>query len=193
MALGLTMQLPLDDKHCYNKEYLSAQLAILMGGRVAEEKFMHHITTGAGNDIERATDMARKMVCEWGMSDLGPMSFGKKEEQIFLGREIAQHRDYSEATAIRIDEQVHNLVQSGYKKAKLIIDDKGEALVRIAEALLEREVLDGAEVKVLIDGGTLKPLDTPKNSSDPKGKPVMRPDETVRVPPGLEGNPPLPA
>ena len=106
MALGVTMQLPLDDKHSYHKEYLEAQLAILMGGRIAEEIFMHHITTGAGNDIERATDMARKMVCEWGMSELGPLSFGKREEQIFLGREIAQHRDYSEATAIRIDEQV---------------------------------------------------------------------------------------
>ena len=111
MALGLTMQLPLDDKHSYNKEYLEAQLAILMGGRIAEEIFMHHMTTGAGNDIERATDMARKMVCEWGMSELGPLSFGKREEQIFLGREIAQHRDYSEATAIRIDEQVKKLVE----------------------------------------------------------------------------------
>ena len=118
MALGLTMQLPLDDKHSYRKEYLVAQLAILMGGRIAEEMFMKHITTGAGNDIERATDLARKMVCEWGMSELGPMSFGKKEEQIFLGREIAQHRDYSEATAIRIDEQVRRLVQVAYDRAK---------------------------------------------------------------------------
>ena len=94
MALGVTMQLPIDDKHSYNKDYLLAQLAILMAGRIAEEKYMHHMTTGAGNDIERATDLARKMVCEWGMSELGPLSFGKKEEQIFLGREIAQHRDY---------------------------------------------------------------------------------------------------
>jgi len=100
MALGLTMQLPTDDKHSYHKEYLESQLAILMGGRIAEEIFMKHITTGAGNDIERATDMARKMVCEWGMSDMGPLSYGKREEQIFLGREISQHRDYSEATAI---------------------------------------------------------------------------------------------
>ncbi|HTT87200.1 MAG TPA: ATP-dependent zinc metalloprotease FtsH, partial [Acidimicrobiales bacterium] len=114
MALGVTMQLPIDDKHSYNKEYLLAQLAILMAGRIAEEKYMHHMTTGAGNDIERATDLARKMVCEWGMSELGPLSFGKKEEQIFLGREIAQHRDYSEETAIRIDEQVKKLVQGGY-------------------------------------------------------------------------------
>ena len=118
MALGLTMQLPLDDKHSYNREYLNAQLAILMGGRMAEEKFMKHITTGAGNDIERATDLARKMVCEWGMSDLGPMSFGKKDEQIFLGREIAQHRDYSEDTAIRIDEQVRGIINRGYNRAQ---------------------------------------------------------------------------
>jgi cell division protease FtsH len=194
MALGLTMQLPLDDKHCYNKEYLNAQLAILMGGRVAEEQFMNHITTGAGNDIERATDLARKMVCEWGMSDLGPMSFGKKEEQIFLGREIAQHRDYSEATAIRIDEQVNKLVTQGYSKAKEILGDKAEALVRIAEALLEREVLDGAEVRILIDGGTLKPVDRPKSTDDGRTTPgaTVRPDTPVRLP-GLEGQPPLPA
>jgi len=193
MALGLTMQLPLDDKHCYNKEYLSAQLAILMGGRIAEELFMKHITTGAGNDIERATEMARKMVCEWGMSDLGPMSFGKKEEQIFLGREIAQHRDYSESTAIRIDEQVHKLVQSGYARAKVLIEEQAEALERIALALLEREVLDGAEVRILIDGGTLKPVDTPKNSEDPKPQQILRADGSVRMPGLTEGQPPLPA
>src|SRR5918996_674802 len=147
MALGLTMQLPLDDKHCYSKDYLTAQMAILMGGRIAEEMFMHHITTGAGNDIERATDLARKMVCEWGMSELGPMSFGKKEEQIFLGREIAQHRDYSEATAVDIDKQVRGLVDWGYREAKRIINERGDGLVRIATALLEREVLDGAEAR----------------------------------------------
>ncbi len=123
MALGLTMQLPLDDKHSYNKNYLEVQLAILMGGRIAEEVFLNHLTTGAGNDIERATDLARKMVCEWGMSELGPMSFGKKEEQIFLGREISQHRDYSEDTAIRIDEQVRKLVTAAYDRARKVIED----------------------------------------------------------------------
>jgi cell division protease FtsH len=193
MALGVTMQLPIDDKHCYSKDYLNAQLAILMGGRIAEEIFMHQITTGAGNDIERATDLARKMVCEWGMSDLGPMSFGKKEEQIFLGREITQHRDFSEATAIRIDEQVRGLCESGYQNAHRIIEERSEALVRIAEALLEREVLDGAEVKQLIDGQTLRPLDTPKNSDDNKAPQVLRPDGGVRVPGLNEGGSPLPA
>jgi cell division protease FtsH len=178
MALGLTMQLPIDDKHSYNKGYLEAQLAILMAGRIAEEIFMHHITTGAGNDIERATDMARKMVCEWGMSDLGPMSFGKKEEQIFLGREIAQHRDYSEATAILIDEQVRKMVDQGYDRARKIIEERSEALARIAEALLEREVLDGAEVKLLIAGQTLPASSRPKTMppADGEKQQVIRPE-----------------
>ena len=165
----------------------------LMGGRVAEEMFMHHVTTGAGNDIERATDLSRKMVCEWGMSDLGPMSFGKKEEQIFLGREIAQHRDYSEATAIEIDKQVRGLVDQGYRQAKQILGDQREALIAIAEALLEREVLDGQEVKSLIDGGSLKPMSDskPKNSDDSRGQ-IITPDGPMRVPP-LEGSSPAPA
>jgi len=192
MALGLTMQLPLDDKHCYAKDYLESQMAILMGGRVAEELFMNHVTTGAGNDIERATDLARKMVCEWGMSRLGPMSFGKKEEQIFLGREINQHRDYSEATAVEIDKEVRMFVDSGYQKARQIVEDQREAMVRIAEALLEREVLDGAEVRMLIDGKTLAPVTNPKSTDDSKGTPMLRPDGTVRLP-GLEGGTPLPA
>ena len=176
MALGLTMQLPIDDKHSYNKEYLQAQLAILMAGRIAEEKFMHHITTGAGNDIERATEMARKMVCEWGMSELGPMSYGKKEEQIFLGREIAQHRDYSEATAVEIDKQVRKLVDAGYERAQDIIVEKGDALARIAEALLEREVLDGAEVRLLIEGGTLTAYSKSKPPEGGDKQQVIRPE-----------------
>jgi cell division protease FtsH len=197
MALGVTMQLPIDDKHSYNKDYLEAQLAILMAGRIGEEIFMHHITTGAGNDIERGTEMARKMVCEWGMSELGPMSFGKKEEQIFLGREIAQHRDYSEATAIRIDEQVRKLVEDGYQRARKIIEDKSDALIRIAEALLEREVLDGAEVKVLIEGGELPTFHSTKTSgpSDGSEKPqqVIRPEGGKGVPGLLGGERPQPA
>src|SRR5579864_3107960 len=117
MALGVTMQLPIDDKHNYTKDYLETEIAIMMGGRLAEEMFLNQMSTGAGNDIERATEMARKMVCEFGMSDLGPLTFGKKEEQIFLGREIAQHRDYSEATAIKIDEEVKRIVDQGYGRA----------------------------------------------------------------------------
>src|SRR5204863_1384604 len=155
MALGVTMQLPIDDKHSYNKQYLETQLAILMAGRIAEEKFMGHITTGAGNDIERATELARKMVCEWGMSEIGPISLGQKEEQIFLGREIAQHRDYSEATAIRIDELVKKFVDDGYNTAAGVIEEHRDALVMMAELLLEREVLDGADVRQTVQGKTL--------------------------------------
>jgi cell division protease FtsH len=188
MALGVTMQLPIDDKHSYNQEYLAAQLAILMGGRIAEEIFMHHITTGAGNDIERATDMARKMVCEWGMSELGPLSFGKREEQIFLGREIAQHRDFSEATAIRIDEQVKKLVESGYNRAHQIIEQHSAALERIALALLEREVLDGAEVRQLIDGQTLAAAPAPPPPGDGTQQ-VIKPEGGRRLPGMLEGGP----
>ena len=119
MALGLTQQLPIDDKHNYSRDYLLAQIAILLGGRIAEEITRGDITTGAGNDLERATELARKMVCEWGMSDaLGPLTFGKKEEQIFLGREIAQHQDYSEDTAVRIDQEVKRIVIDNYKRAQ---------------------------------------------------------------------------
>jgi cell division protease FtsH len=189
------MQLPLDDKHCYNKEYLEAQLSILMGGRIAEEVFMHHITTGAGNDIERATDMARKMVCEWGMSELGPLSFGKREEQIFLGREIAQHRDYSEATAIRIDEQVKKLVQNGYERARKVIEDRSDALERIAMALLEREVLDGAEVRQLINGEKLPAYQAPPSKTPPSGgeQQVIKPESGLRLPGMLPEGGPQPA
>ena len=189
MALGLTMQLPIDDKHSYHKDFLESQLAILMAGRIAEEIFMKHITTGAGNDIERATDLARKMVCEWGMSDLGPMSYGKKEEQIFLGREISQHRDYSEATAIRIDESVHRFVDEGYKRARVIIEQHNDALIRIAEALLEREVLDGAEVGQLIRGESLAAVRSNKGDDDkPAATPLpVRPEGGLRIPPLTEG------
>jgi ATP-dependent metalloprotease FtsH len=195
MALGITMQLPIDDKHCYSADYLRAQLAILMAGRIAEEKYMNHVTTGAGNDIERATELARKMVCEWGMSELGPMSFGKKEEQIFLGREIAQHRDYSEATAIQIDQQVHKLVTEGYQRALEIIEKHHDAMVRIAEALLEREVLDGAEVKMLIEGQPLPDFrtPTPSNTDDGKSQQILRPEGRRVTPPLIEGDNPQPA
>jgi cell division protease FtsH len=196
MALGLTMQLPLDDKHSYSKDYLEAQLSILMGGRIAEELFMNHVTTGAGNDIERATDLARKMVCEWGMSELGPVTFGKKEEQIFLGREIAQHRDYSEETAIRIDAQVKKLSQEGYDRAKKIIQERSDALVRIAGALLEREVLDGEEIHLLIEGQPLKQIQLqPLPPETPPDIPqqVIRPEGGRRIPGLREGERPQPA
>jgi len=194
MALGVTMQLPMDDKHSYSKDYLEARLAILMAGRIAEEIFMKQITTGAGNDIEQATELARKMVCEWGMSEMGPLSFGKKEEQIFLGREIAQHRDYSEDTAIKIDAHVRKLVETAYQRARQLIEEHADAMVRIAEALLEREVLDGAEVKQLIEGIPLPPLRTPpRTGTGDKPQAAVRPESGQRVPGLREGEQPQPA
>jgi cell division protease FtsH len=150
-ALGLTQQLPIDEKHTYPREYLEKNIAILLGGRAAEEIILHDFTTGAGNDIERATNLARKMVCEWGMSEkMGPLSYGKKEEQIFLGREFATHKDYSEDTAKNIDAEVVFIVTQNYEKAKKILSDHIEILHKIAEELLEKEVLNGAEVDILI-------------------------------------------
>jgi cell division protease FtsH len=189
MALGLTMQLPTDDKHSYTKEHLEGMLAVLMGGRTAEEMFLGHITTGAGNDIERATDIARNMVCEWGMSDLGPLAYGKKEEAIFLGREIAQHRDFSEATAVDIDKEVKRIVNEAYEKAKNIQNSHRDILETIAQGLLEREVLDANEVKLLIEGKPLpEKVRTPPplppqqgaTAADPK---VVRPE--LRPAPGF--------
>jgi cell division protease FtsH len=166
MALGVTMQLPIDDKHNYTKEYLETNIAILMGGRLAEEIFLNQMSTGAGNDIERATELARKMVCEWGMSTLGPLTFGKKEEQIFLGREIAQHRDYSEDTAIKIDQEVRRLVDTGYNTARALLSENKEVLTRVANALLDREVLDANEIRMILDGKELPPSKVPSKSDD---------------------------
>jgi cell division protease FtsH len=197
MALGVTMQLPIDDKHTYTKEFLEAQLAVLMGGRAAEEIFLHHITTGAGNDIERSTEIARQMVCEWGMSVLGPLTFGKKEEAIFLGREIAQHRDYSEDTAIKIDGEVRSIVTNGYSRARNILETQPDKLERIAQALLDREVLDAVELKLLMEG---KPLPEKIPPPPPAAPPVptkepqlsLRPEP--RPIPGLaKGEKPAPA
>ena len=175
MALGLTMQLPTDDKHSYTKEQLEAMLDVLMGGRNAEEIFLGHITTGAGNDIERATEIARNMVCEWGMSELGPLAFGKKEEAIFLGREIAQHRDFSEATAVDIDREVKRIVSAAYANAKNILDNNRDKLERIAQALLEREVLDANEVKMLIEGTPLPEKPQTPPAPPPQATPVTDP------------------
>jgi cell division protease FtsH len=152
-ALGITQQLPIDEKHTYPKDYLLNNIAVMMGGRVAEELVLNHQTTGAGNDIERSTEIARKMVCEWGMSEkLGPLTFGKKEEEIFLGREFARHRDYSEETARLIDDEVKTIVTQGYEKAKAIITANMAILHKLANALLEKEVLDGNQIEVIIKG-----------------------------------------
>ena len=156
-ALGLTQQLPIDEKHTYPKEYLLNNLTILMGGRAAEEIALNHQTTGAGNDIERVTELARKMVCEWGMSEkMGPLAYGQKEEQIFLGREITQHKDYSEHTAIEIDIEVKRLVIESYEKAKRLLLEHFDILTNMANTLLEKEVLEGHEIDVIVNEGLAK-------------------------------------
>jgi cell division protease FtsH len=180
MALGLTMQLPIDDKHTYTKTYLEGTLTVLMGGRTAEEIFLGHITTGAGNDIERATEIARKMVCDWGMSSLGPLAFGKKEEAIFLGREIAQHRDYSEDTAIHIDQEVHRIVTTAYNNAHGLLDNNKETLERIAQALLDREVLDAGELKLLLENKPLPEKVRPAPPTPPQPLPGAEPRPAPR-------------
>jgi cell division protease FtsH len=188
MALGLTQQLPMDEKHNYSREYLEDQIAILLGGRIAEELTMGSITTGAGNDLERATDLARKMVCEWGMSDaMGPLTFGKKEEQIFLGREIAQHQDYSEDTALRIDQEVKRFVTDNYARAQSILAEHKQRVLDMAEALLARETLDADQVRRLSAGLKLDdiapqpagPTNTPPRDTRPAKE---RPSPSI-VPP----------
>ncbi|HMK57390.1 MAG TPA: ATP-dependent zinc metalloprotease FtsH [Dissulfurispiraceae bacterium] len=150
-ALGVTQQLPIDDRYTYSKDYLQKALNVLLGGRAAEELALSHMTTGAGNDIERATDLARKMVTEWGMSErLGPLTFGKKDEQIFLGREIARHKDYSEKTAEEIDDEVKRIVMNAYENAKKLLSDNGDLLDALARTLLERETIDGPDLDKII-------------------------------------------
>jgi cell division protease FtsH len=164
MALGLTQQLPEGDRYTHSLDYIQGSIAILMGGRLAEEIFLGKITTGASNDIERATEMARRMVCEFGMSNLGPLTFGKKEEQIFLGREIAQHQDYSEETAIKIDQEVKRIVMEQYERARQIILEYRDGLDRLAKELLTRETLDAVQIRRIVAG---LPLDTDHSSTPP--------------------------
>ena len=196
MALGVTQQLPTDEKHNYSRDYLNDQIAILLGGRIAEEVTMNGVTTGAGNDLERATELARRMVCEWGMSDeMGPLTFGKKEEQIFLGREIAQHQDYSEDTALKIDHEVRRFVTGNYHRAHDLLAGQKDVLVKIAEALLAREVLDATQVKRLAAGQLLddiqpaaaRPAVDPANDED-----GSRPRQKERSPIAAALNKPLP-
>jgi len=189
MALGVTMHLPEEDKHTVTKDYLETQLAILMGGRCAEEIFMERMTTGAGNDIVRATELARKMVCEYGMSELGPLTYGKKEEQIFLGREIAQSRDYSDDTAKEIDRLVKKFVDEGYKSAHQILEDNPDVMHRMAAALLERETLDAAEIELLIQNKELPPVRSALASVDDGDTQKVLKPSTDRKPGFNEGQP----
>ena len=158
-ALGITQQLPMDEKHTYPRRYLLNSIAILLGGRAAEELVLDDFTTGAGNDIERATDLARHMVCDWGMSPMGPLSFGKKEEQIFLGRELAMHKDYSEETARKIDEEIARIVSEGYATAKNALSENLQTLHDLAEELIKREVLNAEDLDAIISGRGLSGQD----------------------------------
>ena len=196
MALGVTQQLPEGDRHNYSKEYLIGQISILMGGRIAEEIFLGNITTGASNDIEKATELARAMVCEYGMSELGPLTFGKKEEQIFLGREIAQHRDFSEETAIRIDSEVRKIVTEQYERATRIINENRDTLVRLAEALLEHESLDGVQIRRIVAGLPLDDTGEPFDSGTQQDLPAVKEPSTKPLKPILPpitGGTPAPA
>jgi cell division protease FtsH len=191
MALGVTQQLPEGDRHNYSKEYLVGQIAILMGGRIAEELFLGSITTGASNDIERATELARAMVCEYGMSELGPLTYGKKEEQIFLGREIAQHRDFSEDTAIQIDQEVRKIISEQYQRAKAIIEENRDTMIRLSETLLERESLDGVQIRRIVAGLPLDDGTPPAPSDDERPQlkePAAKPLKPI-LPPITGSNP----
>ena len=180
-ALGLTQQLPVDDKHNYSALYLHDQLAVLLGGRIAEEITNTAVTTGAGNDLDRVTDLARKMVCEWGMSEsIGPLTFGRKEEQIFLGRDFAQHQEYSEETASTIDREIKRIVTEDYDRARSILEEKKKALLQIAEELLTREVLTGAQILRIVSG---LPLEEPVEAAPvASGQPEPTSSETERPP-----------
>jgi cell division protease FtsH len=196
MALGVTVYLP-GDRHNYTREYLETRLATAYGGRVAEEIFLGQMSTGAGSDIENATDLARRMVCEYGMSRLGPLTFGKKEEQIFLGREIAQHRDFSEETARQIDQEVRRLIDEAYQSAYSLVDSHQPAMHRIANALLERETIDAEEVRLLIEGKELpevrSSLASPSDQGGGSVQQVLKPESGSRGGPGFPEGSPSPA
>lgn len=165
-ALGVTSYLPIDEKHTYSKEYLEAMITYALGGRAAEKLIFNHYTTGAGNDIEKATSIARKMVCEWGMSEkLGPLAYGAKEEEIFLGREIQRHKDYSEKTAQEIDEEVKSIIRKAEQRAETILKENIDLLHKLSKELLEREILDGDEIDAIIKGQELPPVQKPEKSN----------------------------
>jgi cell division protease FtsH len=182
-ALGVTTYLPIDEKHTYSREYLEAMITYALGGRAAEKLVFNQFTTGAGNDIERATELARKMVCEWGMSEkLGPLAYGAKEEELFLGREVTKTRNFSENTAIAIDAEVRSIVTKAMKRADKILKDNAKILHRLANALLEREILDSEEIDKVIRGEELPPVEkhlngTPSSQSE-SSEPAPSPAKT---------------
>ena len=184
MTLGVTQQLPVDDKHTYARDHLDDQIAVLLGGRIAEELTQDSITTGAGNDFERVTEMARRMVCEWGMSDaLGPLTFGKKEEQIFLGRDFAQQKDYSADTAKRIDQEIRRIVTGNYDRARDMLESHKDELTRVAEELLIHEVLNAEQVQRLAKGLRLEAPAPSDSATQPDGDVVESADDRDRIVP----------
>jgi len=194
MALGVTQLLPESDRYSHDKKYVEAMIAVKMGGRIAEEVVLDQITTGAHDDLEKATELARKMVCEWGMSEaMGPLTFGRKEEQIFLGRDIAHHQDYSEDTAVKIDQEVKRIVERNYQRAKELVTQNRVTLERVAETLLEREVLDAEEVKLVMQGLPLKerpsPADVPVEERVPKTEEGGERKAPIRPPLSALNNP----
>ncbi|MBK6588594.1 MAG: ATP-dependent zinc metalloprotease FtsH [Acidobacteria bacterium] len=195
MALGLTMYLPEKDRLSATKEYLLGNIAMSMGGRIAEDIFIGSITTGASNDIEKATEIARAMVCEYGMSSLGPLAYGKKEEQIFLGREISQHRDYSEDTAIKIDQEVQKIINEQYALAETIIKENRDAMIRLAEALLEFETLDGVQIRRVVAGLPLDSDNSPTTDNDGTSEKEEASNNSFKKPilPPITGNNPATA
>ncbi len=186
-ALGLTQQLPTEDKYSYSKHYLEANLAVLMGGRIAEEIFLTEITTGAGNDIEKASGLARRMVTEWGMSELGPISFGRNSETVFIGREMSQPQEFSESTAQQIDSEVRRIIDRAYKTSKEIITEHRSSLEKIAKRLLEKETLDGAEVNQILEEETGRNFLHEKDFYPSEG-----PDDSMTIAPGAEGSADIP-
>jgi cell division protease FtsH len=187
-ALGLMQQLPAEDRYNASRAFALDRIAIALGGRLAEEIVFNEITSGASNDIEVATDLARRMVCEWGMSEaLGPLAFGKKEEQIFLGREISSHQDYSEQTAMAIDSEVRRIVTEQYQRAKQILLDNLDSLTRLSDALLEYETLDGAEINTILGGGAIQREKPVKRPAPASAKPVPERKEKKKILDALEG------
>jgi len=185
-ALGLTTYLPIDEKHTYSKAYLEAMITYALGGRAAEMLIYGELTTGAGNDIERATELARKMVCEWGMSEkLGPLAYGQRDEEIFLGRQITRHRNFSEQTAVLIDGEIKNIVSHSMDRAETILKDNMDTLHRLAAALLEREILDSSEIDAVIRGEELPPIE--KNGN---GQPAATKDQAGAAPAPSDPHPP---
>jgi cell division protease FtsH len=196
MALGVTQQLPLDDRYTYSRDYLMTRLAMMFGGRVAEELVFQHMTTGAGDDIEKATELSRKMVCEWGMSkELGPMTFGRREEQVFLGRDITHSKDYSEHTAVEIDREVRRIVDDSYQKARMHLSESMPLLHALAERLLEKEVVDGAEVAEMLkayrEGRPINVARPPAIATNPPSGVATQPKEKPRKA-GEEEESPIP-